>query len=200
MPAKKLDPILPHVKWVQDHLQLVRWDRSQYMPLYGQRTVQQIMESRETNYVSPCLDLSTLMCYRLRENGFKPVLVAHEVISPYTHLPVPHFAVETQIGKTWVTIDFKTGKTALVYPGRYKPEKSLPENPHLGIKRFPAAKIGLKTTPLKLLKIFSWRQTANAFGFLRFPHLAAAAKQMKKADSPELFHKTRRIRPTILRV
>ena len=200
MPKPTLESVLNEVEWIQREMRLVRWDPKDYSRLFGRRSIEEILESRQVNYMNSCLDLTTAFIFRLRQQKLDPRLVIQELTGPHTGKTAFHFATEVKIGLEWHTIDFKTGKSALVYPGKYAPEKSNPANRHLNLQRFYTRAFGPKTNFFQLLGISGWRQIGKKFPFMRYSHVRAAAKAMKAADSETLFSKIKRIRPSIRRL
>lgn len=102
------------------------WDPKNYEARYGKRSANEIILSRQTNYMNPCLDWTMATITMLKERGFETVLVAEEKIGEHTKAPFLHFAIEIKNKNKIYTIDFQTRKTLVYYSGKYNPDKYNP--------------------------------------------------------------------------
>ncbi|MBI4044181.1 MAG: hypothetical protein HY392_00560 [Candidatus Diapherotrites archaeon] len=197
MPEATFDAVLGQIKWVQREMHFARWAPRDYSRLFGRRPVGRIIKSHAVNYMNSCLDLTMVLIFQLRGLGLDPRLVVEELIGSHTGKPALHFAAEVKLGKEWHTIHFKLGKNALVYTGQFSPAKSTPTNRHLSLQRFSTRNLGSSTTFFQLLGISGWKQIGEKSRHVRYPHIQASAKAMKKADSADLFNRIKKMRPKI---
>ncbi len=190
--------IYREIRWVQKNVRLVRWDPKDYYRKFLTRSVREIIESKETNYMSPCLDLTIVLANRLKRIGIEPQFVIQEITNPYTQHPGFHFAIEITVqGKTH-TIDFKTGKEAYFYPHPYDRSKS---NPHIAELHLIREKINwenIDATPAELLGV-TGRRKWRRFKFVRKKHISSSLKRMKADDSEPLFQRVRMLPKKIKR-
>ena len=192
--------VLGIVRHIQDSIKLVRWNPRDYHRKFGKRTIGEVMESRETNYMNPCPDQLAATVLLLKEAGLRPKLVVQELIGEYTGRPTFHLAAEVPIDGGVHTIDFKMARTVLVYRGRYSVRKSNPEHKNLGVRRFSTRRLDRSTTMLGLLGISSYKELGTRFKHMNRSHLRAIFGAMKRADSPQLLREVRRRRPEIRRL
>jgi len=187
--------ILSTAKWVQQNIQLVRWNSEEYEPLFGARSAKDVLTSRKTSYMAGCLDLTLAYIHLLKKKGYNPRLVVEEHVSGKSKQPTLHFATEIPLGQKMLTVDFTVGSHIIYYDGMYDPAKSTRGKRSLGLHRFSTKKLGYETTLNGLLHL----QGTCTF-YRRFPHVTPQAakaifRAMTKLDSPKLFeriqHKSR---------
>jgi len=195
----ELERALSEVRWVQENIVLVRFRPMENERLFGRRTIARIIEQGKVNYMSPCLELTSVLGARLKEAGFKPVLVVQELISHHTGKPLMHFALEVMAGRKQYVLDFKAGKDAVVYAGKYSPEKSSTGKESLSVKRMRSG-FSRESSPLGVLGIRNWAEVGRKFRHVKFEHVRGAAERMRIDDSSKIFESVRKIRPSIRRL
>ncbi len=187
----EIEKALDLVKWVQENIRLARWKPELHRKRFVERTAGEVLRRRTANYMNPCLDLTTALAIQLKENGFKPTFVVQELISEHTQKPAFHFALEVQADKKKYTLDFKTGKTAIVYKGQYNPKKSNPQIKNLVLKRFSTEKLERSTTPFQFFGIKRTSEMSRVFSHNTHESLQAAFKAMKRDDNSKLFRQVK---------
>lgn len=186
-----LAEILITIRRVQQQMQLVRWPPALYGRTYGKRSVEQILRSKSTNYMNPCLDLTIVLLHYLREKKYKPTLIVEELISEHTGKPTLHFALEIPVGEKVFTVDFPRSKTANFYEGKYDHLKAYPHLLAIAQHEVPTETFTPKTKPFRLVGVSSLRQIGKRFQRVRYAHIRKAYEMMRRADRPELLNAVR---------
>ncbi|MDD5162783.1 MAG: hypothetical protein PHD95_01095 [Candidatus ainarchaeum sp.] len=127
-------------------------------------------------------------------------MVVQELIQEHTGQPSLHFALEVRVGNAVYTVDFETGKTAIVYKGSFSPKKSGRPERNLAVTKVSTEKLGMNSTMLGFLGAKNWQEIGKRFKYCNTNTMRAAMLAMRKADSPTLFEKVRKSRPQIRRM
>ena len=192
--------VLSLARWLQQNIQLVRWDSNEYEKLFGARSAKDVLTSKKTSYMAACLDLTLAYTHLLREKGYDPTFVVEEHVSSRSKQPTLHFAAEIPLGKKIVTVDFTVGSHIIYYEGKYDPSKSSRGKRSLQLHRFSTQKLGYDTSLNRFLKLKGTRTF-----YRRFPHVTPHAAKaifetMGKMDSPQLFERIKKKSTTRRRI
>ncbi|MBN2127788.1 MAG: hypothetical protein JW703_05400 [Candidatus Diapherotrites archaeon] len=193
----ELQKALQIVQKIQKEINLVRWTPEQYHKFYGKRTINEILESKEVNYMNPCADLTFATTILLNEAGFKTKIIADELIAKHTKKPMLHFAIEIQIKGNPHTIEFQASKKVLVYKGKYSHEVSMPKLTHLKVHEFDSTKLKRTDSILTFTGIKTMGKLKDVFSSFRAKHLKASFEAMQKSDNIKLFNAVTRKKPKI---
>ncbi len=191
--------MLREIEWVQQNIRLQRWDPSEYSKKYGNRSAEEIIERGETNYLGPCIDLTTVLLYRLRTAGFDPVLVVQEVTSTRAKGPAFHLLLEVPVGNKTYTSDFYLLKKNLVYEGHFDSKKSGTEKETLALHRYSTKKFTATKTLFQFIGISSYRQIFRKFKFNTKTTMRKVFKAMKRSDTEKLHKRFVQVQPRIRR-
>lgn len=104
---------LSTIQWVQQNIELVQWDPFEFEKLFGARSAKDILASKKTSYMAPCLDLTLVLIHLLKKQGYDPKLIVEERVSSRTNQPTLHFAAEIPMNKKILTVDFTEGSRVI---------------------------------------------------------------------------------------
>ncbi len=196
---KEIATVVKEIRWVQRNIHLERWTPDDFHRKYWRRTPEQVVQSGETNFLGPCMDLTIVMLDRLKKKGYNPELLVQELINEHSLQPSLHFAIEVPINGKIHTIDFYAQKRAVFYEGNFNPRRTHTTPFHLNVQRFPSDGFTSHTTPYKFLKVSTRREANRLFTHVKPIHLRALYRYMESANTPANFGRIRSIPSTIRR-
>jgi hypothetical protein len=194
---QELQKAIEIIKKIQKEIKLVKWTPEQYQKFYGKRTINEILKSKEVNYMNPCADLTFATTVLLNEAKIKTKIIVDELIGEYTKKPTLHFAIEIQIKGQNYTIDFKRSKNVLIYKGKYSHNQSIPNLKHLKTHEFDSTKLKRENTQLSFFGLKTTKQIETVFSSFNAKYLKSVFEAMKKSDTPLLFRLVTRKKPKI---
>jgi len=190
MPEQNLKTVQEQIKWIQNNIELTRWNPKDYSK-FGTRPIGQILESGHTNYMNSCMELTSALAYKLKEAGFEITLVVQEHVGGHTRKPTLHFAIELKADGKIYAVEFRTNKNAIIHSGKFDPKKARPELEHLQLTRCKIGRLTQLTTPLQMIGVPNWEKIGSKFKHVTFKHLRASERAMTHADSPKLCDSSR---------
>jgi hypothetical protein len=129
---------------VNEKVKRVYWTNEKIEKLFGKRSINEILKSKETCFMNPCLDLTLVSSYFLSQEGIPHEFVIEE------HLPTEnfnfnrlHFVIEFKNTHKNYVLNYKRGNEVYIFEGNYNGREDLPL---AQIIRIPGEKINPNKT------------------------------------------------------
>jgi len=115
------------VNEVSRKIKRIYWTNEEIDKYFAKRSAKEILDSEQTGYRNPCLDLTLVSAYLFSANDIKHNLVIEE------HLPTKdfnfnrlHFVIEYSINGGINTLNYKTLNKVYLSEGEYSGRKDIP--------------------------------------------------------------------------
>ncbi|HVY01531.1 MAG TPA: hypothetical protein VHA12_02090 [Candidatus Nanoarchaeia archaeon] len=114
------------VLWTDLNIERKKWSNRDIERKLGRRTAQEVINSGNTCYMNPCLDLTLVAAATAQINGIPHTLVIEEH-GPTDKFPENrlHFALEISEGKE-IFLNYKSGNNVQIGSGKYPGRSDIP--------------------------------------------------------------------------